>query len=139
MTSTRKSLLNAKTVEALKPSGKQTIYWDTIVKNFGVRISARGKKAWVLVYRHNRRQRCLTLGHYPDVSLADARVLAEAARGELAIGKDPAAPKDAAARSGTFAELASHYLEKHAKPKKRSWRDDYSMIHSEFLPAWKPR
>src|SRR5687767_9519417 len=120
----RKSLLNPRTIASLQATGKQTIFWDTQVKHFGIRVSPKGKKAWVLVYRFQHRQRILTLGHFPDISLADARLQAEAARGDLARGKDPAAEKDALRRSGTFGELAHDYLEKHAKPKKRekTWK-----------------
>ncbi len=54
-------------------------------------------------------------------------------------GGDPAAEKQAERRAETFAELATEYMEKHAKAKKRSWREDERIINRGLLPAWRLR
>lgn len=133
----RKFFFTAKSVEALQATGIQLDYWDEQLPNFGIRVSAKGKKVWILVYRYFGRQRRLTLGRYPDLPLADARQIAQAAKGDLAKGNDPAAAKDAARRAGTFGELAADYLKSHSKRKKRSWKEDERIIDKEFLPAWR--
>jgi hypothetical protein len=33
-----------------------------------------GRKTWIYAYRYQNKQRSLTLGSYPDLSLADARI-----------------------------------------------------------------
>ena len=39
----------------------------------------------------------------------------------------------------TFGELATIYIERHAKVKKRTWRDDERNLRVDLLPAWKDR
>lgn len=39
-------------------------------------------------------------------------------------------------RASTFRELAAEYLERHAKPNKKSWRYDERMLDTYLLPAW---
>src|SRR5262249_17058805 len=36
----------------------------------------------------------------------------------------------------TFAQLAEEYLERHAKPRKRTWREDERILKRELLPHW---
>ena len=39
----------------------------------------------------------------------------------------------------TFGELAAVYLEKHAKRRKRTWREDERILQRELLPRWRNR
>jgi hypothetical protein len=61
-------------------------------------LSAKGTAAWTLRYRFGGKRKELTLGRYPELSLAAARRMADAERDRVAIGWDVAAEK-AAARS----------------------------------------
>lgn len=56
-------------------------------------LSAAGTAAWVLRYRSMNRSVELTLGRYPDITLAMARRLASEKRVELQQGRDPAQEK----------------------------------------------
>lgn len=126
-----------RTIKTLQPlDGKQTDYWDSSLPAFGIRVSPT-RKTWVVMYRYNGLLRRLSLGAYPVVSLADARELGRAALHRVAAGYDPAAEKMAARRAQTFAELATDYLEKHAKPNKKSWKADEWLINKELLPRWR--
>ena len=91
------------------------------------------------MYRHHQRVRRLSLGVYPALSLADARGLAQAALREVAAGRDPAADKAAERAADTFGDLAGRYLEKYAKPRKRSWREDRRALDRDLLPRFKHR
>ncbi len=51
-------------------------HWDTHTSGLGLRVTEKGAKSWVVMYRVNGRQRRLTLGPYPRISLADARTRA---------------------------------------------------------------
>jgi len=66
-------------VRQLKPSDVQVTYWDTQLRGFGVRVG-RQRKTW-LVMRGKKRTR-VTLGHYPQLGLSEARKKAMAAFGE---------------------------------------------------------
>jgi integrase len=77
-------------------------------------LSASGTASWVLRYRFNGKQRELTLGRYPDVTIAAARKLATEKRVEVQQGVDVARKKQRAklesARAWTFKRLADDYL-----------------------------
>jgi integrase len=69
---------------------------------------------WVLRYRFAGGERFLTLGNYPDMSLAKARTEASQARLLIDQGKDPLAAKRAAIEQlrgrGTFRQLAEDWF-----------------------------
>jgi integrase len=100
-------------------------------------VSFGGKKAWVVRYRVHGRLRRLTLGTYPVIGLADARQRAKLAMLEVSSGSDPAVEKRAARTAETFGNLAEECLERHAKIKKRSWKEDERILNAELLPHWK--
>lgn len=80
-----------------------------------------GRKLWRLSYRHGGRQRDMTFGPYPLVSLVGARDKRYAARKLLLEGKDPGAAKRAAQSvaappdEASFAAFADLYLDRLAK------------------------
>ena len=82
-------------------------------------LSKNGTPAWVLRYRHGGRQKELTIGRYPDITLAKARELATESRANIQQGEDVARTKKLVARelaaAKTLRELANDYLAK-AKP-----------------------
>jgi integrase len=49
------------------------LHFDTKVKSFGMRVG-KSRKTWMVVKGENRTK--ITLGHYPDISLSEARKLA---------------------------------------------------------------
>lgn len=59
-------------------------------------LSAAGSATWVLRYRYGGRRKELTLGNYPDISLAAARKLAREHRVAVDQGGDPATAKQEA-------------------------------------------
>lgn len=79
-------------------------------------LSAKGTAAWVLRYRFGGKGRELTLGRYPDITLAKARELAAEARVQIQQGRDVAREKQKAtierAAAKTLRELAADYMGK---------------------------
>lgn len=82
-------------------------------------LSKNGTSAWILRYRHGGRQKELTIGRYPDITLSKARELATESRANIQQGEDVARSKKLEARklaaAKTLRELANDYLAK-AKP-----------------------
>lgn len=86
-----------------------------------LQITQGGVKSWLFRYMKNGKARGMGLGPLHTVSLADARVLALAARKQLLDGIDPlyakeqqrASSKAAAAKTKTFDECAEAYVEAH--------------------------
>ena len=79
--------LTANGIKAAKPQEKAYKLFDG--GGLYLLVSPKGGKSWRLKYRYHRKEQLLTLGLYPDVSLADARGKAVDARRELANGVDP--------------------------------------------------
>jgi integrase len=89
-----------------------------------------------LVYRSNNRVRWYHLGAADAIALADARKLAAKLMLEVIQGKDPAAEKRAARGSGTFADIATRYVNEYAKKKNKSWKQADTLVRRHLLPAW---
>jgi integrase len=81
-------------------------------------VNTNGSKLWRLRYRFGGKQNLLSLGSFPDTTLALARTKRDEARRLLAEGKDPSAKRRAekealqAASENTFGIVAKDYLQK---------------------------
>ena len=108
---------------------------------FGLRVGPKGHKAWFWLYRYQGKARRVTLGTYPETSLADAHVkLAEAEKklqAEIDPGAEQLSLQEVERLAPTVHALAYDYLERHAKPNKRSWREDDRILQKDILPHWK--
>ncbi len=130
--------LTVKFIEALKPTPRRRLeYSDTVTPGLVLRVSEDGIKSWSVRYRIGGRLRRYTLGKYPSLKLAPARVAAAKALQLAKAGTDPAGVKRAAARGETIADLAKDYIARYAKPRKRSWREDDRMLEKDVLPHWR--
>jgi integrase len=78
-------------------------------------VNPGGGRLWRLKYRVDGKEKLLSLGGYPDLSLKAARERRDEARAQLAKGIDPSAAKQAAKIAGadTFEAVAREWLEKH--------------------------
>jgi integrase len=74
-------------IRKLKPSDKP--YRISDEKGLYVEVTPSGGKLWRMKYRYAGKEKRLSFGGYPDVSLADARSRREEARKILANGTDP--------------------------------------------------
>lgn len=75
-------------LRALKPRGK--LYRVTDAKGLCVAIAPSGSRLWRFRYRHAGNARMVSLGAWPDVSLADARERRDEARKLVAKAPTPA-------------------------------------------------
>lgn len=135
-------VLSAKLVERIRaPERGQIEVFDSTLPGFGLRVSKGGRKAWVLLYRSLGRKRRLTLGAYPALSLGAARAEARRLIQSIQTGSDPALEKQQkrATQPATFGELSAEYIERYAKVRKRSWKNDETNLRRHFLPAWRDR
>ena len=128
--------LTDRKLQALKTEKTQEDFWDRSLGGFGVRVSKTGRKSFVVMYNFEGQKRRTTLGRYPAISLADARDRAKVLLFDVARGTDPQAEKMKQLRAPTFEELASEYLERHARLKKRSWKEGKRVIERDLLPRW---
>lgn len=79
-------------VDGLRPGSGVTFVWDDLISGFGLKVSPKGRKSFVLQYRLGGRTAVTqryTLGRYGNITLAQARRLAGELRFDLARGLDP--------------------------------------------------
>lgn len=101
-------------------------------------LSSGGTASWVFRYRHGGRQREMTLGNYPDLSLKAARIAATAARAKVDAGVDVANEKrrsrsdNAAAKS--FRQVADDYLQFATDLAPRTQREYRRYLDKDLLP-----
>lgn len=103
-------------IRALKPRDKA--YKVADAKGLHLQVTPAGGKLWRVKYRVHGKEKLLSLGPYPEISLTDARKARDAARQLIVSGGDPAAKKqrdkvlagEQAAQS--FEAVAKEYIAK---------------------------
>jgi integrase len=104
--------LTKSVVEGLSaPALGYTLHWDGQLKGFGVRITARGVKTFVLQRRVNGKERRITIGRLGPFTAEQARREATKLLGAIATGRDPVAErKQAELAAVTLGETFTEYL-----------------------------
>lgn len=135
-----RGIFTDKEIKNLKPESKE--YWIREGQGFCIRVLSSGEKLWYYIYTFEGRKRFMRLGegNYPDLSIADARKLYDAAKMKVVNGIDPLAEKEKQKHerlhAPTVAELVSEYISRYAMKEKRSWKKDESILNREVIPAW---
>ena len=118
------------------PEKGQRFIWDSEIKGFALRVTAGGAKAFVLDYRARGRQRRITIGTYPDWTVAAAREAVKELKREVDRGGDPMAERHADREAPTVLDLWERYQADHLPQKaERTQADERSMWLKLILPA----
>lgn len=102
-------------IKAAKP--RATSYKIADGKGLYLLVTPSGGKLWKFKFRHRGKEKKLSLGAYPEVSLTKARRARDVAREQLAEGQDPALTKRKAKFTAhlsagiTFASVAAEYID----------------------------
>jgi len=135
-----KKKLTDRALKLLKPRSERFEVWDSSTSGFGVRVSPAGRKSFIYLYRFEGLARRMTIGVYPRMSLATARTRHAEARELLEEkGRDPGSElvkgKRARREAPSVNDLADEYIEKWAKPRKRSWKEDQRILKLDVRPV----
>ena len=106
------------TIRNAKPGDKPAKLFDE--RGLFLLVTPTGGKWWRLKYRHEGKEKLLSLGTYPDVSLKDARERRDSARKQLADGIDPSHSRKA--QKALLQERAANSFEAVS----REWYEKYS-------------
>src|SRR5437870_1053595 len=93
--------LTKNSIDSLPTSASDTIYWDAGYPGFGVKVTPKGRKVFVVLYRTGgagSNLRKYTIGIFGRVTLHQARVAAQRVFAAKLEGRDPAAEKRTAKR-----------------------------------------
>ena len=93
--------LTKRAIDALRTPQTDAVYWDAGFPGFGVKVTPKGRKVFVVLYRTGgagSKLRKYTIGPYGRVTLHRARIAAEKVFAAKLEGRDPAAEKREAKR-----------------------------------------
>ncbi len=139
MTKLRRTTISRSTVEKLK-ADRDTVFWDSELLGFGVRVYPTGRKVYVVQTRTGGENgKRVTISRHGVVTPEEARRRAALIVSRIKAGEDPV-PEPLAvteAKGPTVAELAAVYLEEivEVRLKPASAKVYRSVIRKHVLPA----
>src|SRR5262245_41772184 len=122
------------------------LFWDREVKGLRLRVGAR-TASWTF-FKENRihgtrSATCKLLGHFPALSVAEARKEALQIAGEIAAGRIEPGKRRATKFADAFADYLDHLARKVDKANKENnthkparWRDNVEKLGKIILPKW---
>jgi integrase len=95
------------------PGAERTFFWDEKMPSFGLMVTAKGAKSYVVQYRVGRRSKRMTIAGV--LALNAARKRAKVLLGQVASGGDPLRDKRTKAGKSSFKTIAEDYLKRKGK------------------------
>ena len=124
-------------VDAAQPQAQPVELRDTLVPGFLCKITPAGRKVFMLQYRTNAGERRKpALGLYGELTVEQARSLAQNWLAEVRRGGDPGGDKALARQAPTVKELCTKFMEDYSKQRnKPSTQEGYqSVIDRNIIP-----
>jgi len=120
------------------PSEKRkTTLFDSQTRGLTYEKRSSGTATFYLRYADKRgKTRYLKLGRASDITLKQARTLADKARSKIAMGEDPVEQKRIARSVPTFSQFVEQQYIPYIRGYKRSWLIDVSLLKLHLLPRF---
>lgn len=122
-----------------RPTGKTQRIWDG--GGLYLELTPTGSKLWRMKYRFDGKEKRLSFGRYPDVSLKDARTKRDEARKLLANDTDPSEHRKAArearlaSAANNFEAVAREWFERMMADKAKSHKDKViARLENDLFP-----
>src|SRR5262245_29443517 len=134
--------LTKSAIDALPTPSKDIVYWDSGCPGFGVKVTPKGRKVFIVLYRGAAsRLRKYTIGPYGRVTLHQARAAALKIFAARTEGRDPAVEKQQARRrlgADRVEDVVELFITEHVS-KTRSAREISRLLRREVIPKWGTR
>ncbi|MGA7452412.1 MAG: tyrosine-type recombinase/integrase [Rhodoplanes sp.] len=136
--------LTKSAIDSLPSLESDVVYWDTASPGFGVKVTPKGRKVFVVLYRTGgagSKLRKYTIGPYGRVTLHQARVAAQRVFAAKLEGRDPAAEKREAKRR-VVADRVEDLLETFIAQRvtqNRSAKEISRLLRREVVTPWSGR
>src|SRR6516164_6475702 len=121
------------------PDTGNKVYYDDLVRGFGLRVTRAGARSFVLDYRRrsDALQRRVTIGQFPDWNTAAARQEAKRLKREVDSGADPVGAYREARAAATVADLCDRFEQDYIPRKRPSTQQSYrQQIAADIRPAF---
>ena len=106
------------------PSAGRPEYHDAGQPGLTIRVTTNGVKTFAFYRKFKGTIIKLKIGDFPETTVENARNAAKRFSGMIAQGIDPRADRRSQREEAKLTDLWESYLELHAKPRKRTWKDD---------------
>lgn len=129
--------LTKRVVDAMHPAEKDRFTWDSELKGFGLKVTPKGRKVYLVQYRlPGTPTKRHTIGQHGSPWTPDtARTEAQSILANVAKGVDPSEAKRRAKADISIAKLCELYLEEGTRTKKAGTIEmDKSRLNSHVLP-----
>lgn len=103
-------------------TGSDQVYWDLVLPGFGLRVTARGRKRWLIAFRSGGQGRRMYFGDPSIVGVKLARMKAKEILARVALGGDPWAEREKREREErkTLREVGNAW--RHDRETRGAWR-----------------
>lgn len=98
-------------------------------------MTGKGEKTFLVIKKHKGESIKITIGHYPIMTISQARKETLVELATLAKGINPNEEKKKLREETTLEELFEEYMERHSKKQKKSWKYDEKDI-PRFFGGW---
>lgn len=126
-------------VDAAMPQSTDYELRDTVIPGFLLKVTPTGRKVFMLQYRTNAGQRRKpAIGQFGEITVEQARFIAQDWLADVRKGKDPSADKAAARQAPTVREFCTKFIEDYSKLKnsKSTVKSNQGYIDRYILPAF---
>lgn len=125
-------------IERIEIPERLITYHDTQTR--GLKLVARptGRKIFLLYRKVNGHPERFTIGHFPDITLEQARIKVAEMNAHIAQGRHPKSIRAERKHEMTLGECFEQFMERHAKIHKKSWKGDQDRFQRE-LTMWRKR
>ena len=125
--------LTDRKIQHARPGTVRRDLADDDPKGLALRIHPSGEKLWTLRYTFRGRDRRMTIGAYPELSLKDARIKAREHKNEALSGRDPA--RRSASSAPTVGEIAKSALAA-LELRPTTAKEWARLVRAEIVPAF---
>ena len=117
-------------VDAATPQERDYELRDTTIPGFLVKVTPAGRKIFMVAYvAHNGQRRKPAIGRYGEITVEQARGIAQDWLAEVRRGGDPGGAKTEARKAPTIAELCKKFMEDYSKKRnKPSTQEGYQGV-----------
>lgn len=125
-------------VDAAVPGKKDYELRDTVVPGFLCKVTAAGRKVFMLNYRTNwGERRKPAIGRFGELTVEQARSIAQDMLADIRKGEDPSAAKLAMRQAPTVTELCTQFLEEYSRPRNKpsTVATNETLIKLHIVPA----
>jgi integrase len=136
--------LTKSAIDALPTPASDVVYWDAGCPGFGVKVTPKGRKVFIVLYRTGgggSKLRKYTIGPYGRVTLHQARVAAQKVFAAKLDGRDPASEKREAKRrvvADRVEDLLETFIAQHLS-QNRSGGEISRLLRREVGKPWAGR